>query len=423
MKTRNSIIGLIISAIIAATSYFVDQQKYVFFRITDKFSVMNIVFVLALCAGIYYILLLMTKFRIHSRQGTLNEVKMLSSLYKMLAGIGVMIGIAWALGQLSAFGAFFSLFGGMLLGWSLQAPVSGFAAWIMITITRPYKIGDRVQFPNHALMGDVVKFSPMYLTLNQVGGTIGSEESIGRMINVPNSLLFSAMVINCTYMQKKEATAYILDEALFRITLDSDWDTVEEILLDTAREVTKDIIEKTGSEPYVRADTWDYGTLFRLRYMTDSTDRPRIMYEIVKMSTKKIQQNKNIDLAIPYVYSFKRGFEGAGSSNTKPSETIEQIDIEKIYCEKFQDANFYEENKSEILELVKSIEEDGLLQPIGVSRNLTDDNYTLLYGEKRLKACMILGWAKIPALVKNKIGTDIIKSKPLGADVTYTDEI
>ena len=88
--------------------------------------------------------------------------------------------------------------------------------------------------------------------------------------------------------------------------------------------MTKNIIEETGTEPYVRADTWEYGTLFRLRYMTDATDRPRIMYEIVKRATKEIQKNKNVDLAIPYVYSFKRGYDGA-STASKHSETIEEL--------------------------------------------------------------------------------------------------
>ena len=35
-------------------------------------------------------------------------------------------------------------FVGMILGWSLQAPVTGVAAWLMIILKRPFKIGDRV---------------------------------------------------------------------------------------------------------------------------------------------------------------------------------------------------------------------------------------------------------------------------------------
>lgn len=132
------------------------------------------------------------------------------------------------------------------------------------------------------------------------------------------------------------------------------------------------------------------------------------MYEIVKRATKEIQKNKNVDLAIPYVYSFKRGFDGA-STASKHSETIEELDIDSIQCEKLEEENFWKEHENEIYEIAKNINEMGLLQPVIVVRNMDDDNYTLLFGEKRLKACMLLGWEKIPAIIRNKYGAEIYK--------------
>jgi hypothetical protein len=180
-------------------------------------------------------------------------------------------------------------------------------------------------------------------------------------------------------------------------------------LLNTARMVTKEIIEKTGSQPYIRADTWDYGTLFRLRYITDATDRPRIMYEIVKEATKQIQRNRNVDLAIPYVYSFKRGLEST-KSNSAQSETIEQIEISLIHGIRLEDPEYWKENDAEVGEIAHNIHEIGLLQPIVVIRELEGDGYRILLGEKRLKACILLGWKKIPAIIRNPIGIDINRS-------------
>jgi hypothetical protein len=207
-------------------------------------------------------------------------------------------------------------------------------------------------------------------------------------------------------LKSTEVSSYILDEALFRVTLDSDWDTVETILLGAARAVTCDIIAKTGTQPYIRADTWDYGTLFRLRYLTDAVDRPRIMYEIVKNATKEIQRNRNVDLAIPYVYSFKRGLDGAKSA-TRPSDSIEQIDISLIHGIRLDDAQYWMENDTEVVEIAHNISEVGLLQPIVLTRDLEGDGYCILFGEKRLKACVLLGWTKVPAIVRNPIGIDI----------------
>jgi hypothetical protein len=219
-------------------------------------------------------------------------------------------------------------------------------------------------------------------------------------------MLFAQVVINYTHLKTTETASYILDEALFRITLDSDWDTVETILLCSAYDVTKEIIEATGINPYIRADTWDYGTLFRLRYMTDATDRPRIMYEIVKHVTKEIQNNINVDLAIPFVYSFKRGLDGAGTAQ-KQQNVIEQIDIELIRGIKLDDPSYYQDNDPEIAEIANNITKVGLLQPIVVTRDIDGTGYHILLGEKRLKACLALNWKKIPAIIRNPIGTNI----------------
>ncbi len=156
---------------------------------------------------------------------------MLGRIYQLVAGLVIVLGLAYAFSQLSAFGSFLSLFGGMLLGWSLQAPVSGFAAWVLVSIKRPFRPGDRIQFPNLSLVGDVKDVGIMYTRLDQVGGTIGSEEAVGCSILVPNAILFSQVVINYTVMQE---APYMLDEVVVRITYDSDWNRAELILVDLA---------------------------------------------------------------------------------------------------------------------------------------------------------------------------------------------
>jgi small-conductance mechanosensitive channel len=404
-----NLLGLGICVPLAVAAFILDNQGIRILLINETQSLMFALSILFSCFGGYYLLMLVSLIQIHVKHGGESEIIMLGRFYRVLAGFSVLIGVAYLLGRLDAFTSFFTLFGGMLLGWSLLAPVSGFAAWVMVTLMRPYRIGDRVQFPNLGLIGDIVNFSTMYLTLNQVGGSIGSEDPVGRMVHVPNAMLFGQVVINYTYLKSLGSSSYILDEALFRVTLDSDWDTVEQILLNTARMVTKEIIEKTGSQPYIRADTWDYGTLFRLRYITDATDRPRIMYEIVKEATKQIQRNRNVDLAIPYVYSFKRGLEST-KSNSAQSETIEQIEISLIHGIRLEDPEYWKENDAEVGEIAHNIHEIGLLQPIVVIRELEGDGYRILLGEKRLKACILLGWKKIPAIIRNPIGIDINRS-------------
>ena len=381
-----------------------DQNGIKIHQVSENFSVMFYIAFVCYCVAGYNLITVVTAVYIKIKQGTPGEVTMMSVFYKGLMFIAIIVGIALIMGRIASFTTAVSAFSGMMLGWSLQQPVSGIAAWIMVTLSRPYKLGDRVTLPNWGIMGDIIKFSPMYMTLNQVGGTVGSEEPSGRIVQVPNAILFGTVIINTTGTQKAEESTYILDEAVFRITYDSDWEISEQVLLDAAREVTADIIQITGLEPYIRTETWEYGILFRVRFMTNAVDRPRISHEITKRAVKEIQKNKNLDLAIPYVYSFKELKQK--SSNTDKSK-IEQVEIEKIMpgAEPFE--QILENNAFEIEAIMRSIKEKGLLQPVVVTRNPDNDGYKIVFGEKRFIACRQLGWTKIPCLINNRIGTEI----------------
>jgi len=243
--------------------------------------------------------------------GNEGDVKMLVGFLRVSTIFLTILIVAGAIFQLGAMAAVIGAFGGMFLGWALQQPVSGFMAWMLITLKRPFRVGDRVQLPSFNLVGDVIDVSPMYTVLNQVGGTVGSEEAVGRHLLIPNAMLFNNLVINCTPRNSTidsssmGAPTHMLDEVVVRITFDSDWDAAEDILLRAASEVTADIIRATGKEPYVRSELYEYGILMRLRYATLATDRPRITHEIVKRIMKEFSSNEKVDFAIPYVYSYK----------------------------------------------------------------------------------------------------------------------
>ena len=261
-----------------------------------------------------------------------SEASMVVKLYRIAAVLAMLFVFAFAWGQLRRFGEFVSLFGGMLLGWSLQAPVSGFAAFLLVSMKRPFRPGDRIQLPNLGLTGDVLDVGAMYVVLDQVGGTVGSEDAVGRHILVPNAMLFSQVVINFTVIQK---AAYMLDEIVVRVTYDSDMNMAERIMLDAAKEVTKDIITATGVEPYIRSDLYDYGVYLRLRYQTAVQDRPKIAYEINKRILEGVQKAPRVDLAIPFIYSYRAGLDqkeaDAQNAAQALSDRIEQGDAELVF--------------------------------------------------------------------------------------------
>jgi len=291
-------------------------------------SYFNAMFLIALLIVIYQVLTKFIRFGVLRSKGSEGEAHMVRAVFKFVIIVAVVFVFFLFFGDLGALGGLFALFGGSMLGWSLQAPISGMAAWLMVSIVRPFRVGDRVQLPQYALVGDVVSISPLYTTLNQVGGSVGSEEPADRTILVPNAMLFSSLVINYTPKHQEElikshsekfrhqpARAYMLDEFVLRISFDSDWDEAEKILIEAARAATADIIEKTGQQPYVRGDYGDwYGPFLRLRFLTNATERPKITYDISKYVFKAIQANDKVDMAIPYIYSFRKGAQWFGKS-------------------------------------------------------------------------------------------------------------
>ena len=379
-------------AIAAAALLLMDLLIPNLLTLTTGWTIPGLLGYLAAIMGGVTLLKLLTYWGIARSGKPQVEGKMLGGLYQLLAILGVALTAAYALGRLSSVGEFFTLFGGLILGWSLQAPVSGFAAWALVSAKRPFRPGDRVQFPNLGLTGDVHDVGLMYTVLNQVGGTIGSEEAVGRYILVPNAMLFSQVAINYTVLQD---APYMLDEVVVRITYDSDWAAAERVMLQAARQVTADVIQATGEEPYIRSDLYDYGVYLRLRYRTPVKRRAETTYEINRLIFNSIQCTPSIDLAIPYIYSYRSGVDRREelAGHDKELDRVREIPVDRIRTADLPvDAR-------DVEQLADSIAARGLLQPIVVVE-APDGYYDVVAGPLRFEACKHLGWKTIPAEVR-----------------------
>jgi len=201
-------------------------------------------------------------------------------LWKIVIGVFVILALFGSLKILGLSAAFM----GMMLGWSLQAPVTGIAAWLMILLKRPFRIGDRVIIAG--VIGDVMDITLTHVILNQVGGTVGGEEPSGRAVLIPNAILFGNVIMNYTLEEQ-----YMLDEVPVRLTFDSDWELTRKILLDAASEVTEEIVSATQQQPFIRCEFFDAGVLVRLRYQTVPARRQEISSRIVEKVLAGFKEN------------------------------------------------------------------------------------------------------------------------------------
>lgn len=89
----------------------------------------------------------------------------------------------------------------------------------------------------------------------------------------------------------------------------------------------------------------------------------------------------------------------SGKSDTH-EEKVVQIPIGDIQINPLQPRRSFD--PAEMEELMQSIDEHGILQPL-VVRRVAPDQFELIAGERRLRAAKQLGWEKVPCVVKVEV--------------------
>ncbi len=222
-----------------------------------------------------------------------NNAILLLSLWRYAFSVILVITIIFLLGgDITGLGVWAGLLTAAL-GWALQKPITGVAGWIMVVTKKPFQIGDRIEIMG--IKGDVHEISLTHIYLREVGGTINSEETSGRVIMVPNSKLFEQDIINYTLTDD-----YILDQVVTSITYESDLDEAIKIFVNAARKITKDFMENMPQKPYVRTFFQPSGIDVKTRYYVRAEDRIRIASEITQLIFREISNHKKVEIAYPH---------------------------------------------------------------------------------------------------------------------------
>jgi len=176
------------------------------------------------------------------------------------------------------------------IGFALQRPISGIAAWIMIVTRRPFEIGDRIVIGT--VRGDVKDITLTHVYIAEIGGIVNGEEHSGRITLVPNSVLFEQNIINYTLQDE-----YVLDQVNTLVTFESNVDNAIKICEASARRHLKEVIITTNKGPYIRTFFDINGMQVIVRYFAPAKRLQEYSSKITKEIYDNIKKTKDVHFA------------------------------------------------------------------------------------------------------------------------------
>ena len=209
-------------------------------------------------------------------------VILLLVVFGIFTFVGSWTGLGIGLGLMSA-----------AVGFALQKPITGVAAWLLIITKRPFEIGDRVILGG--VKGDVANVTLSHIYLNEIGGMVDSEETSGRLIMVPNAVVFEQNITNYTSQDE-----FVLSQVPFAITYESSVDQAMKIALDAAKKVLKEFKDKVKEKPFARASFNESGIDIKLRFMVPANQLQKVKSDLTSLIYQGVNNTKGVEFAYPH---------------------------------------------------------------------------------------------------------------------------
>ena len=191
---------------------------------------------------------------------------------------------------------------------ALKEPLTNLTGWLYIIWRSPFDVGDRIQLGQET--GDVIDTNLFNFTLMEIGNWVDADDHTGRLIHVPNGLIFTATLANYG-----KGFKYIWNEMPVLVTFESDWRKAKNILLEivhdnsiiqtkSAEKKFKEakkvfMLKKPDLEPTVITKVEDSGVELTLRYLCRPDMRRETEHKIWEDILDKFDKYDNIDFAYP----------------------------------------------------------------------------------------------------------------------------
>ncbi|MCP3993982.1 MAG: mechanosensitive ion channel [bacterium] len=199
---------------------------------------------------------------------------------------------------------------------ALADVLKNIAGWIYILSRRPFRVGDRIELDG--TKGDVVDIRLFRFSVMEVGNWVDADQSTGRLIHIPNGVLFTNQVANYT-----EGFEYIWYEIPVLITFESDRTLARSIIDEAMRRHAPDVERSAGSRiretaqnyhikigkltPIVYMTVKDSGVVLTCRFMVGARQQRDVAEAIWDAILSGFAETPNVDLAYPTVRTYLEG--------------------------------------------------------------------------------------------------------------------
>ena len=203
---------------------------------------------------------------------------------------------------------------------SLQDLIRSLAGWFALVWMRPFQVGDRIQIGD-GITGDVIDIRVFKFSLNEVGNWVHADQSTGRVMHVPNSVVLDKTIINFT-----ETFPYIWIELPILITFESDWQEAKSVLQKIADDHSHKVSNNAKSKikeaskhymiyynmltPIIYTSIDPCGVLLTMRLLVEPHKRRNCEHAIWEDILKEFAQHENIDFAYPTQRFYNHQAEG-----------------------------------------------------------------------------------------------------------------
>lgn len=196
---------------------------------------------------------------------------------------------------------------------ALADVLKNMVGWVYILSRKPFQVSDRIEINGYK--GDVVDIRLFRFSLMEIDGWVDAEQSTGRLVHIPNGIVFDSPVANYT-----EGFGFIWHEIPVLVTFESDWRRAEELIKEILRVDAPDIHGTAGNKiretarrysirvgtltPTVYLTVRDSGVLLTARYLVEARTRRGREDRIWRSILDAFAAEPSIELAYPTVRTF-----------------------------------------------------------------------------------------------------------------------